>query len=236
MIHVAIVDDEEQSRKRIKKCLDYVADKKKTEFSVREFSNADAFLVGYEAEYDIVFMDIEMDGTDGMEAARQLRKIDKNVILIFVTNIAQMAIQGYEVEALDFIVKPIDPHAFALKMVRALGRVAKDSSDRFIINVAGDAVSLHTHLIKYLEVNGHYVVYHTKEGDYSEYISLSAAEKKLKGGAFIRCNRGYLVNLKYVDTVTKDYCVVDGEELIISRPQKKTFMEAFADFLGGKKL
>ena len=92
MVHVAIVDDEKIDRQLLRDCLNYVSEKKHVDFSVREFSNADSFLVGYEPEFDIVFMDIEMPGTDGMEAARQLRKMDKNVVLVFVTNIAQMAV------------------------------------------------------------------------------------------------------------------------------------------------
>lgn len=234
MIHVAIVDDEEVERIRLKKCIEYLAERKKLEFSVREFSNGDSFLVGYDHEFDIVFMDIEMEGTDGMETARLLRRMDKNVILVFVTNMAQMAIQGYEVEALDFMVKPIEKHTFALKMQRILNRIDKDDNDRILLNIAGDAVTIHAHSIKYLEVVGHYIVYHTREGDFTEYTSLGAAEKKLKSGTFVRCNRGYLVNLRYVDKVTKTVCVVGGDELVISRPQKQTFLNAYVKYLGGK--
>lgn len=233
MIYAAIVDDEESERRKLKACLAYVAEKKNIKFSVREFSDADKFLVNYESNYDVVFMDIEMDGTNGMEAARQLRKVDKTVILIFVTNMAQMAVQGYEVDALDFIVKPLDKYAFSLKMMRVLGRIDQSKDDRILLSIAGDLVSIRVSLITYLEVQGHYVIYHSKEGDYTEYITLSAAEKKIADSSFVRCNRGCLVNLRYVSAVRKDVCVVDGEELAIARPTRNSFIQAFACFLGG---
>lgn len=139
MLNVAIVDDKETERKRISDCLEYVAQKKNVEFAVREFSSADRFLIGYESGYDIIFMDIDFSvGSSGMDAARQLRKIDKNVIIIFVTNMAQMAVQGYEVDALDFIVKPFDKYTFSLKMTRALGRITVRRNDEIIITVNGN--------------------------------------------------------------------------------------------------
>lgn len=233
MIYAAIVDDEESERKKLKACLAYVSEKKGVKFSVREFSDADKFLVNYESDYDVVFMDIEMEGTNGMEAARQLRKVDKTVILIFVTNMAQMAVQGYEVDALDFIVKPLDKYAFSLKMMRVLGRIAQRQDDKVLLNIAGDFVSIRASLIKYLEVQGHYVIYHSREGNYTEYITLSAAEKKIADQNFVRCNRGCLVNLRFVNAVRRDVCVVDGEELVIARPSRNAFIQAFACFLGG---
>ena len=87
--------------------------------------------------------------------------------------------------------------------------------------------------IRYLEVDGHYIVYHTTEGDYSEYITLKEAEKKLNKPYFVRCNRCYLVNLKYVSAVRDDVVQVGRDELLISRPQKKAFLNALAVFIGG---
>jgi lytTr DNA-binding domain protein len=234
MVHVAIVDDEKNDRQLLRDCLNYVSEKKQVDFSVREFSNADSFLVGYEPEFDIVFMDIEMPGTDGMEAARQLRKMDKNVVLVFVTNIAQMAVCGYELDAVDFLVKPIEKRIFSLKMTRILARVNIEKEDTILLNISGDKVVIRAHIIKYLEVFGHYVIYHTKEGDYTEYISLNAAEKKLKGGPYVRCNRSCLVNLRCVDKVTKDSCIIGDDTLSISRYQKSSFINAYVSFLGGK--
>ena len=236
MIHVAIVDDEAEERRRLRAYLGEVARKKQVCFSVDEYASADAFLVQYQQGYDMVFLDIEFPaGQNGMEAARALRRIDTSVIIIFITNIARMAVEGYEVEALDFIVKPVDPAAFLLKMTRALSRVTRSTSNRITVRQEGDLLSLRVGLIRYLTVEGHYVTYHSREGDFSEYLSLAAAEKKLNSPLFCRCDRGCLVNLRYVSEIRKDVCVVDGEELVIARTQRAQFVRAYAEYLGGAR-
>lgn len=236
MLNVAIVDDEAAERQRLRGYLEEVARQKNIQFCVDEFSSADAFLVRYQQGYDLVFLDIEFPtGQNGMQAARALRRMDSTVVLIFVTNIAQMAVEGYEVDALDFIVKPVDPYAFLLKMTRALSRVARSASDRITVRQEGELRALQVHLIRYLTVEGHYVVYHSREGVFSEYLSLSAAEKKLNSPLFCRCDRGCLVNLRFVNEIKKDICVVDGEELVIARTQRAQFLKAYAEFLGGAR-
>ena len=236
ILNVAIVDDEAADRQQLRRCLDEVARQKNISFCVDEYSSADAFLVRYQQGYDLIFMDIEFPtGQDGMQAARALRRIDSTVVLIFVTNIAQMAVEGYAVDALDFNVKPIDPYAFQLKMTRALSRVARSASDRITVSQKGEVRSLQVHLIRYLKVEGHYVVYHSREGVFSEYISLSAAEKKLNSPLFCRCDRGCLVNLRYVSEIKKDVCVVDGEELVVARTQRAQFVKDYAEYLNGTK-
>ena len=172
-------------------------------------------------------------GMDGMEAARQLRRIDKTVLLIFVTNMAQLAIQGYEVEALDFIVKPLNRAAFLLKMTRALGRTGTRQGRTIPVLADGETVRLHVDRIRYVSVDGHYVVYHSPEGVFSEYSTLAAAEKKLGDAAFCRCDRGCLVNLRYVSVIRTGLCVVDGEELAIARPRYGQFKQAYAEYLSG---
>ena len=99
VIRVAIVEDDREARESLRACLGWIAEKDRQQFRVSEFPSGTAFLGNYEPDYDLVFMDIEMPGMDGMETARALRKMDASVLLIFVTNMAQYAIAGYEVDA-----------------------------------------------------------------------------------------------------------------------------------------
>lgn len=235
MISIAIVEDDKNERSLIKECLDYYMENKDIALSVSEFSGGLDFMGGYKPVYDIVLMDIEMPGMNGIDLARALRKIDKSVILIFVTNLAQYAVQGYEVEALDFILKPINKFSFALKLDRAIARTTKRKDDVFQIKSGGETLSVQTASVKYVEVSAHYVVYHTTDGDFTEYNTLKEVEKKINKDFFARCNRCYLVNLRYVGSVKKDTVFIGKDELIISRPQKKAFLSAFSEFLGGRK-
>lgn len=237
MINVAIVDDEKEERRRLQECLQYVTEKTGKAFSVTEFTSGERLLGHYDPSsgFDILFLDIEMNGMDGLEVARKIRKIDKTVIIIFVTNMAQLVLSGYEVEALDFIIKPLDQNAFLLKMERAFGRVESQNKEKVLINTREGVVALRIGLVVWLEVDGHYIVWHSREGTFSEYSSLGAAEKKINDSLFVRCNRSNLVNLRYLDAVVGDECIVDGNKLFISRPTKRSFMRAVSDYLGGKR-
>lgn len=236
MIKIAIVEDNAADRERIKTYLKEIGEKEKEEFSVDEFENADSFFMSYQPVWHIIFMDIEMPGTDGMEAARRLRQTDSSVALVFVTNLAQYALKGYEVDALDYILKPVDGYSFALKMKRILARSVKNRDDSLLITTDSlDTVALCVSSIRYIEVRGHYVTYHTAEGEYSQYSTLKDVEKRLNDGRFVKCNRCFLVNLSYVDKVSDDYAVVGRDRLPISRPQKKAFLNALSDYLGGRK-
>lgn len=236
VISVAIVDNEESARRQIMECLDFVAEREQVKFQVTEFASGLKFIGGYRPVYDIVLMDIKMPDADGLEIARMLRELDKSVLLVFVTNMAQYAVRGYEVDALDFVVKPINPYSFAMKMKRAISRTAKRIENAIAIRNEGEIITLQVASIKYLEVDDHYVVYHTTEGNYSECITLKNAENKLGQSCFVRCNRGDLVNLRYVSAIKKDCVYVGNEALFISRPQKTAFISAYLQFVaGGRK-
>lgn len=237
MIHVAVIDDEVQERLAIKQCLDYAETRSGEAFDVTEYSSAEQFLMDYEPDrFDIILMDIEFPcGMDGMTAARQLRTMDDRVILIFITNLAQMALQGYGVEALDFIVKPLDKSVFFLKITRAVGRIAQRPENIIVIRSEGETVRLLKRQIRHLDVQGHSVIYHTGGRVYTEYTSLSAAEKKLDDPSFERSDRSCLVNLRYVSVIRRDSCVVDGEEIPLARERRQAFKKAYADYLSGAK-
>lgn len=233
MIRIAIVEDNPKDRALTREYLDCVFEQESASYSADDFEKAETFLLKANPVYDIVLFDIDMPGMSGLEAAKKFREIDRHAVIMFVTNMAQYAIHGYEVEALDFIVKPVNKYDFIMKMRRAISRTAKRLDDAVEIKIGRDIRSVGISQIRYLEVSGHYVVWHTVGGDYVEYDTLINAEKKIARSFFARCNRCYLVNLKYVEQIKRDSVVVDGVELSISRPQKKEFLAAYSRFIGG---
>lgn len=233
MIRTVIVEDEDTAADTLREYIDRYAAKKDESFSVERYSDGIEFLEKYSGQYDIVFMDIEMKHMNGLEAAKRLRKIDSLVILVFVTNMARFAVKGYEVDALDFIVKPVRYDDFAFRLDKAVSRIKRNEAKYVLVGLSGGGCAkLATDSIRYIEVMKHNLVFHTEEGDFESYGTLKKYESQL-GNCFARCNSCYLVNLKYVNYVRDFTCDVFGEKLKISQPRKKEFVQALNDYIGG---
>ena len=233
MIQIALVEDDEKERRHLKECLAFLSAKENVQFNITEFVSGLHFIGSYKPLYDIVLMDIEMPGMNGMETARELRKIDQSVILIFVTALAQYALQGYDVDALSYMLKPVNQYDFAMKMVRALNRCTRWREDSVSIRTDRENFNVRVSDIRYLEVIGHHVIYHTNSGSFEEYSSLKEAKQKIMQDYFVHCNRCYFVNLRYVTEVKDNVAWLGKDALAISRPQKKEFMAAFSNYIGG---
>ena len=203
---------------------------------VDAFASGEEFLSSKDRQYDLVCLDIDMEGRDGIETAKEIRKQDEEIQIIFVTNLAHMAIRGYEVRALDFILKPVNFYSFSMKIQNAISMIQNKKSKTIVISTMNGVVRFSTNELYYAEVDGHYIYYHTKDGFYKQKQSMKELEDLLAGLSFKRCNNCYLVNLKYVDAVDRDDVKVGGEWLKISRPRKKEFLQALANYMGGIKI
>lgn len=230
MVNVAIVEDDIEYAKGLESYLKRYEDENGPLFKITQFQNAVAMLENYTATYNIIFMDIRMPYMNGMDAAHRLRELDKGVILIFVTSLSQYAVQGYEVDALDYVVKPISYYDFALKLARAIRRLPEGDKNELVISTVNGMVKLVPEDIRYLESVGHHVLYRGRDKEYKQYGSLSSAEKKLKPYGFARCNSCYLVNLRYVEDVKGYTVTVGGIKLQISQPRKKAFIGELVRF------
>lgn len=236
MLKVAIVEDNKAAMEKLQGYLERYAQENEEKFDIAAFGDALAFLDNYRCIYDMVFMDIELPFINGMEAAKRLREIDSQVVLIFVTNMAQFAVKGYEVDALDYLVKPVHYGDFQLKLHRAVSRL-KEAQEAILIQRQSGILKLKVQEIGYIEVRGHTLIFHTDMGEINGSGTLNELENKLKGKGFLRCNKCYLVNQKYIAAV-QGYTLVmaQGEELQISRPRKKTFMNELAETMGNENI
>lgn len=233
MFRVAIVEDEILEIETLKAQLKKYENEYASKFDITTYQNGIEFLEGYQPKYDLIFMDIQMPHMDGMKAAQKLRYIDQSTTLIFVTNMANMAIKGYEVQAFDFIVKPLHYESLVMKMKRFEMKFASEKTDKVMIQQNGIGICLTTREIKYIEVLNHQLIYYTVSGTYTTYGTLSQMVTELQDKGFSQCKSCYLVNLRFVKKVEKYTVVVDDKELQISRPKKKAFMEALNNYIGG---
>lgn len=187
----------------------------------------------YRAVYDIILLDVQMRRMDGMAAAEAIRRVDKEVILIFITNMAQFAIRGYAVDALDYVLKPVPYFAFSQQLQKAVERLRRRQKTFLTVPVEGGLRRIDVSSLYYLASEGHSVRFYTEYGDFTGPGSLKSYEEKLAGQPFARCNSGYIVNLAQVLAVQQNTVQVGPHELQISRPRKKAFLEALTDYIGG---
>lgn len=162
-----------------------------------------------------------------------MREIDNNITLIFVTNMAQYAIRGYEVGATDFIVKPVHYYDFRLKLERAVSHIDMQTQQKISIKIDDSIKCVRAGDIMYVEVIKHKLVFHTVNETLETYGTLKQVEAVLSGANFVRCNQCYLVNLGYVNGAKGFTVTVDNDELTISRSNKKAFFQKLNKFLGG---
>ncbi len=231
MLLLAIVDDDRDEANALSALIAQYFAKHDRSYMFRTFHDPLDFIRSTE-NYDIVFMDIRMDKLDGIEVARIMRKINTNCMLIFVTHMAQLAIKGYEVDALDFIVKPADQYSINYVLDKAIARLDSTSATLIAIKTSEGIVSLSSGDITYVEVFDHNLVYHTTKGVYDARGRLSDVIRKLDPKRFIVCNRSFVVNMRYVSNISGDFLTVEGTQISISKSHRKEIMQRFSNFLG----
>ena len=232
MIKIAIVEDEVLYAGQLQEYLKKYEEEYRETFEISVFQDGDQIVHHYKAEYDVILMDVEMRFMDGMSAAEEIRKMDTEVVIIFITNMPQYAVRGYEVDALDYVLKPITYFAFAQRLNRAIERIKKRTKRVISVNIKGSQIRMPIESVYYIESQGHTLIFHGVNGEVEAPGTMKEIQEKLRDEHFFRGNKGYLINLAHVDRVVEGCAVVAGEELVLSRGRRKEFMEALAGYWG----
>lgn len=237
-MRIAIVEDEHAEAVALKKCIDRCVEENIAEsygnIEVTEFNDAVDFLTDYKSVYDIVFMDIEMPRMNGIRSAKKLREMDSDVSLVFVTRMAQYALNGYEVGALDYLLKPINYQRFS-SMFKRLLRNKRLTANENVCHVKTQygIKRIPLNRIAYIEITGHKILYHADETVQS-WGTLNELEKNLPQNDFVRANSSFIVNLAFVTEVKGYELFLNDFSVMMSRNKKAEVLSKLAAFIGGK--
>lgn len=237
MKRIAVVEDEDNAAELLCSYIDRYSRESGQEFEVVRFPTAVQFLAEYKAVYAVVFMDIQMPQMNGMDASVELRKLDKTVSIIFITNLVQYAQRGYEVDAVSFLVKPVSYYDFYMKFEKALDVYVMNEERSITLSLPGGLCHISTDKLMYVEIIRHRLYYHLVDDVIEMTGVLSNVEQQLSEYGFLRCNNCYLVNPKFVVKVKGSDVQVGNRTLQISRPKRAAFLAALANWFantGGK--
>ena len=236
MVRIAVVEDEDSYRTQICDYLSRYESENQVRLSVTLYQDGINLLDEYTGQFDVIFMDIQMRLMNGLETAQKIRKQDRNVILIFVTNLAHHATDGYDVDAKGFVIKPISYLALARQMDRAIDELSRKQEQFLLLENARQMQRFNLQDVYYIESVGHYLHIHAKNGVYTAHLPIKKVEEQLENRHFFKCNSGILVNLRYVEAINQSGALVCGQYLPVSRSRKKEFMLAMSRSLGGDRL
>jgi DNA-binding LytR/AlgR family response regulator len=234
--NIAIVEDNTQSADKIKDFLERYTKENQVDFNIYQFLDGDEITSDYEAKYDIIFLDIEMKRLDGMSAAKKIREFDSDVIIIFITNMSQYAILGYSVGAMSFLLKPVPYFAFSQELKKSIERLSKRKHKPIMVPNENGVNIVYSRDILYIESFHHSLIIVTNDAEFTIRGTIKKMEEELADFHFYRCNNGYLVNLSQVKGVKDELVMVGKHELKISRPRKKSFLDALNKYIGGNLL
>ena len=229
MIRIAIVDDEKVIKEQIKKMIE----KKQTNCVIDTYSSGEEVLRS-DKYYDITFLDIQMEGMNGIDTARALRQKAEDMVLIFITGVKEYVFDAFDVAAFHYLIKPIEENKFWEVCNRAVLEVSKKKqqpSGQIFIKTRSQSITLEQSDVLYIESRAKKVEIHTKTNIVEAYAAISELEKQLVG-SFYRCHRGYLVNMAFIMEYGNDSITLNnGETIILSKDKYSEFVKVYMRYL-----
>lgn len=237
-MRVAIAEDEGRDLDRLREQLNRFGTENLIEMQLFPFPNGAQLLERFRGGWDLILLDVDMPTLNGMETARAIRQLDPDVLIMFITNLAQYALGGYEVQAFDYMLKPVSYPALAMKLKLALRALQRNADRSIILNRGGELFRVPLSHLYYIEVFGHRLCYHTMERDIdvNSVSALSDLERELRPDGFVRCHKSFLVNVRYVDHIKGCALTVNGQEIPISKNRRgEVLKELLAYAKGGNQ-
>lgn len=233
ILKIAICDDEEIFLNRL---YDHLTDISEDETNnIDRYTSGEALLDSFCAnKYDIIILDIEMTGLNGIETANEIRNVDRNVIIAFLTSYEDFAIEGYKVKAERYILKQ-QPDYMYREQIKGLFNDYYQDHKKFKYSNNNSAFSARLSDIAYFEVYNRQIVVHTMEQEFTFYGKISDLESEYKCDGFIKVGKSFLINAAYIKFIDgNDIIMKNGQSFLMGRTVKKQVIEEYLNYLSGK--
>ncbi|MDE7428419.1 MAG: LytTR family DNA-binding domain-containing protein [Lachnospiraceae bacterium] len=223
MFSIAVCDDEIIECCNMAKKIKDILEEMKIPCIIRQFQSGRELLQAME-NFDIVFLDIMMQDLDGMRTAQIFREKTSDKILIFVSSSKEYVFEAYDVEAFQYLLKPVDDRKLKRVLEKAVLKTERRSQEFIIVSRERQKKKLFLDDIYYFEIKGRIVDVHGREGIFTYYEQIGELENKLRDKGFYRCHKSYLINLKYVDGYNRQEAILEnGEKIVIAKRRYEEF-------------
>ena len=213
--------------------MDQYANETGEEMKVTVYYDGMELIEHYDTTIDLIFLDIQMKLMDGLHAAERIRQMDEKVGIIFLTTLTQCALEGYQYQAANYIIKPIKYVRLKAEMDQWLKRNQKNDSPAIVVANDSGKYKVFLKSLRYVETFNRNLLLHTEQENIVCYKSMKEMEQELTSQGFVRCHTSYIVNLFFVKGVNKlEISLVTGETIPISQPKRKQFMEQLTEYWG----
>ena len=231
-MEIAICDDEKNIREQIAELVEMQG----AGCRIRQFSTGKE-LLAEKRHFDIIFLDIQMEGKNGIETARELRRYDERAVIIFVTVVKEYVFEAFDVSAFHYLLKPISGQKFAEVFASAKKQIEKQGGARegstLFIKKKNCSFVVKQREILYIESRANKVVIHTVREDIEAYYAMSKLAEELDG-SFYRCHRGYFVNMEHIAQYTSNAIELsNGEQVYMAKEKYHDFVKAYMRYLDG---
>ena len=236
-MRIAICEDDENMQARLKNVIDDWAKAKNIDADILCFPSAESFLMAWpEVQFDLAFFDIEMGIISGVELAEMVRKTDKDMLIVFVTSHKQYALKSYDVNAFNYLIKPLSAAKLLPILDKAHLILRSDENDYILISAQSGQIKLLLSKIYYISISDHAATIHTADKQFQLRKTMSEFSEVLPS-QFMRCHRSHIVNLYKISCVYKDSLLLSNDvTLPISRQNSKSISEAFMRLHIGRSL
>lgn len=238
MLTIAICDDEKPIIEKIKETVIDTMKERDNEYQIVEFKSGEEvieYTSSGENEIDILFLDIQMDGMDGMETARRLREYDRTTEIIFVTSIGEMWSEGYTVRAFRFIEKPVNRDIIRKNLSECLVEIVRKRGSFLIVKTDTGTRKVYSRDIVCIEAMRKMIKIYTRDEVLEYRYTLTEVMKNIEEQLFVQCHRSYLANLIYIKEVgSKDILMKNGLKVPISRSKHKEVLEKYFRTIGAE--